>query len=265
MEQATNGKTYIQEIEAALEVDEYRLGEVFREKQKDPKKQAKVIAKDMGLGTSGTVYTNLRAIELLTEGYVRKNIKPISANQMAGMLKGFAKRHRDLLSEKTQDRLAGMADELDKLARDEEAITQENDEIERDSKAERENVPGVYVYTYPHYMRHPIREADEVELNPRTYLKVGVSKTGMDDRVKNQAKTYMPEPPLILRRYRVPDGDLNAAEKRLHNHLQTAGHGRLWTRGANMGKEWFLTQLDFLDSTSDLMGLELYQAYDVDF
>ena len=105
----------------------------------------------------------------------------------------------------------------------------------------------------------PILDADAAETDPRTFLKVGRSEN-MLGRIEGQTRTYMPEPPLILRMYAVPKDELREAEGRLHNHLRAAGHGRLHKKGA--GKEWFLTQLAFLDSTSDLMGLTPYWMHE---
>ena len=132
--------------------------------------------------------------------------------------------------------------------------------LEREAEQEDDKsvVPGIYVYTFPHYMRFPILEAAGAETNPRTFLKVGRSKN-MNGRITGQVRTYMPEPPLVLRMYEVPEDDLVDVEGRIHEHLKAAGHGRLHTK--NTGREWFLTQLQFLDSTTDLMGLELYRAH----
>ena len=260
MEQADNGRTYIEEIEAALKIDGQRLGDVFKARQADPDKDAMTIAEELGLGTTGTVYAALRGIETLVECRVRRPIGPTSAAAIARMLRGFARRYSDILSGKTQERLRGLAAEHDRIARDEAEIDIENEQIEREvESAKQEAVSGIYVYSYGHYLRFPILEARDAEINPRTFLKVGRSKD-MIARIKKQDKTNMPEPPLILRMYTVPEDDLIETERRLHDHLKAAGHGRLWKKGT--GKEWFLTQLEFLDSTSDLLGLELYRAHD---
>lgn len=259
--QPSNSRTYSEEIAAALRSDDLRLGEVFRAREEDGNKSAADMAKDFGLGTEGVIYTNLRAIDTLEEGRVRPNIKSTSAAQMASMIRGFCKRHATELSEATVERLTDLAVEHERIAGDEEAITQENEEIEREVESDlAKGVPGIYVYTYAHYMRYPILERAGAEPSGRTYLKIGMSDTDMNDRIQGQNRTNVPEPPLVLRMYTVPEGNIKEVESKLHDHIKSAGHGRMPTKGT--GKEWFLTQLQFIDSTSELLGLELYRAHE---
>ena len=132
MEQAGNDRTYIQEIEAALADDDRRLGDVFQARQEDPDKEAKTIATELGLSTPGTVYANLRAMETMRENRVRSPIKPTSAKQAESLIRGFAKRHSSILSVRTRERLHDLVLELQRIIVDENAINQENEELERE-------------------------------------------------------------------------------------------------------------------------------------
>ena len=106
-------------------------------------------------------------------------------------------------------------------------------------------------------MKHPVLDVDDDdESNPRTYLKVGMSRVDAEGRIKQQATTALPDPILVLKRYVFPDSetaDYRKVEHRMHRHLNAADHSQNRRRGA--GKEWFLTHLAFVDSTADLLGL----------
>ncbi len=108
----------------------------------------------------------------------------------------------------------------------------------------KRRIAGIYVYTYPHYYRHPVVKKGETE---RTYLKIGMSEKDAFKRVMQQ-KTGMPERPMFLQIWKVEnDGDLREIEKKIHDHLRTIGHGRP-TR-----KEWFLTNEQSVESTANLL------------
>ena len=173
------------------------------------------------------------------------------------MLRSFVKRHANNLSLDTRQRLDDLATEHDQIAVDGEAIVRENEGLEQRSGAEvPSGLAGIYVYTFPHYLRYPVVPSDEDDTNSRTYLKIGSSTTDMAARVKGQNTTALPERPIILRMYTCPDGEkIETVERRIHNHLSAADHNPNRSPGA--GKEWFLTHLRFVDSTADLLGLKL--------
>ena len=261
MQEAPNPEqSYRDEIEAALSADNQRIGDVFRSRGDDTNKSAQNIADELGIGTVGSIYSVLNSIETLLQCR-RLSGGPTYASQRASMLRSFSKRHAQVLSDTTRQRLLDLASEHDMAARDAEAIAEENAEIEREVEAGTQGAePGIYVYTYPHYMRFPVVSGDDDDTNPRTYLKVGMSETDMAQRIKAQITTAMPEPPLILRMYSVSGGDIGEIEARLHEHLNAADHNRLHVRGA--GREWFLTHLRFIDSTASLLGLRIIRAHD---
>ena len=243
------------EIENALMGDALRLGDVFRARDTDGNYDVHRIADDLGLGTAGPVYSNMGMIQTLLECR-RLTDGPIRARRRARMLRSFAKRHANALSLDTRQRLDELATEHDRIAVDEEAIVRENEGLEQRSGSEAPSgLAGIYVYTFPHYIKYPVVPTDEDDTNPRTYLKVGSSGTDMVARVKQQKTTAIPEPPVILRMYTCPDGEIEKTERKIHNHLAAADHNPNRSTGA--GKEWFLTHLRFVDSTAELLGLKL--------
>ena len=251
--------SYRLEVESALAVDSQRLGDVYRARNEVGDKDAQRIADDLGMGTVGPVYSYMGSIQTLLECR-RLTDGPILASQRASMLRSFAKRHVNNLSSETCQRLDDLATEHDRIAVDEEAIVRENEGLERSAGSEvPSGLAGIYVYTFPHYLRYPVVPSDEDDTNPRTYLKIGSSGADMAVRVRQQNTTATPEPPVILRMYTCPDGGIESIERRIHNHLSAADHNPNRSPGA--GKEWFLTHLRFVDSTADLLGLKLEHSH----
>lgn len=106
--------------------------------------------------------------------------------------------------------------------------------------------PGVYVYTYPQYMRSDIISADG-----RTLYKVGASAAGVGARLERQRrKTEVHEDPIVVRVFAStsPFED----EKRFHSILSAAGHSHSSSSG---GVEWFNTSLDLIDAIADALAL----------
>ena len=250
---------YRQEIENALTVDTQRLGDVYRAMVEIGDNDAQRIAERLGIGTVGPVHSNLGSIRTLRE--CKRLTEGLTfARARASMIRSFAKRHADVLSLETRQRLDDLAADHDRIAVDEEAIVRENESLEQRSGSEVPNgLAGVYVFTYPHYLRYPVVPTDEDDTNPRTYLKIGCSVTDMAARVRQQNRTAVPEPPIILRMFTCPDGKIENVERRIHNHLSAADHNPNRSTGA--GKEWFLTHLRFVDSTADLLGLKLAYSH----
>jgi hypothetical protein len=109
-------------------------------------------------------------------------------------------------------------------------------------------ISGVYVFTLPHYLRYPV----DTETG-NTYLKVGHSQSGVVNRFIEQTRTTaLPEDPILLRVY--PTENAEEMETEFHRLLVAGGHLR--TTGASAGREWFLTNLDYLDEIAGRLGLE---------
>lgn len=249
------GQDDIEEVKNALGTDSTRLGEVWDRPERTPQE----IAEELGVLTSGFVYSYRRIIASLVNGEVPA--KPTSAKQVASALRGFSKRHEEGLSEHAIKRLHGLAERCDRVANDRLAIAQEDSvDQKRTEEIERHGTPGIYVYTYPHYWRHPVlatetHDSTGAEGRVRTCFKVGVSGRDVAERIESQMRgTAVPEEPILFRIYSAASTlDDNLPERRFHKHLRAADHGRNVSRAH--GREWFLTHLDFLDDTADILGL----------
>lgn len=116
--------------------------------------------------------------------------------------------------------------------------------------AEAQRCPGVYVYSLPIYLAHPV-ETD----TKRTLLKVGHSAVDVFNRVATQSRTTaLPEDPILLRIY--PCDRSARAEAQFHDSLNRAGHLRPGITNY-AGREWFLTTVGFLDDVAIELGLEI--------
>ncbi len=148
---------------------------------------------------------------------------------------------------------------LDELALDANAALREEAEIEArsaelESDAERKlrNTSGVYVYTYPHYWKHPYVPGTE-----RRLLKVGKTDGAAFTRIRAQARQAgAPEEPLLLRVYVAPES--GPSERSFHRLLDAAEHSR--NEGTTAGREWFSTTLEFCDEIAAALRLEVLAA-----
>jgi hypothetical protein len=138
-------------------------------------------------------------------------------------------------------------------ADDQQAQTEEvEDAVEATKAAESGGPPGIYVYTLPHYLRHPY-DPD----TGRTLLKVGHSGVDAHYRASFQGRlTALPEDPILLRIY--PVDESAQAERGFHTWLRDADHSSSRTRRG--GSEWYVTSTKFLDRIARSKGLEVVEV-----
>ena len=256
--------TYREEVERALDEDEKQLGKVWRLSREGLNPNE--IAEKSGYSKA---YVNhcTRMIKALVDSTL-PNTTTLMARRYGPILRDFVKRHQEeYLSDPTVVEIEKRADEWAEASarRANDPIRREEEERKfehQTSTAEQEEVPGIYVYALPHYLRYPVETSENDETDDRTYLKVGMSERDAIKRFRQQrGSTALPEPPLLLRIYICSNGmDIAEVERKIHRHLAHADHIRNSERGA--GTEWFLTHLKFLDSTAELLDLKTHFAID---
>ena len=142
-------------------------------------------------------------------------------------------------------------------------IAEENEDLriqQRTQSAERQAVTGIYVYTLPHYRKHPVEPALDESLAHRTLMKVGMSDSDVIRRFRHQERnTSLPEDPELLRIY-TGTTEMLPLEQRMHRLLRAADHRQ--NTGRASGTEWFLTSLKFLDAIAADMGLTTFLSID---
>ncbi|MEJ5946541.1 GIY-YIG nuclease family protein [Pseudokineococcus basanitobsidens] len=150
--------------------------------------------------------------------------------------------------ESVLDDLRGRADNEDAVAAEDVEPKAASEELSKTLAA----ASGVYVYTYPHYWRHPYSTGSE-----RRLLKVGRTGSKAWNRVLSQARrTGMPEDPVLLRVYETDDPA--TVEHHFHVLLDAAEHQR--SQGVAVGTEWFVTTIDFCDAVAEVLGLPTLKA-----
>ena len=248
-----DNEQYLNEVREALENDPNRIGDVWRLTNKG--KSATEIAEELRLETSQYVERNqtyIRAIE--------KGVLPTSAwiaGKCRDTLRSFLKRHRENFSAETIRILEKRVTKCDRRTNNRQVVQKSAESKKETSQAEealeKSDIAGIYVYTYPKYYNNPdVEKMDDTDA--RIKLKIGMSEKDAFKRVMQQ-KTGMPERPMILQIWKVEnDSDLREVEKKIHEHLRKAGHVDHYSEG----REWFLTNEQFVASTANLIGLELY-------
>lgn len=205
-------------------------------------------------GAVANILSNIRAIQ---DGEVPA--APSLARLSRSSASSFLKQHRTVLSQEAVDQLESVIVASEAVATDRGAQDREEEVLQRKGTELEDTLAvqgGVYVFTYPHYWRHPT-----VEGTKRTLLKIGMTTKDAGERVKVQARQAgLPEDPLLLRVYQSQTLEPAAAEKRFHRLLRAADHSR---EDANAGgKEWFETSIEFLDTIADTLDMEILEAND---
>lgn len=240
--------SFLNEVRNALTNDNRRLGDVWR--LTDEGKTAEEIAESLGVSSSGFVSTYRTYIRAIEQGVLPNS--PTLAKQTSGALKSFVKRHD--FSLEVRRVLEYRAGQCETRATNVQAIDEEVEEVEKQATdIAKMLVPGIYVYTYPHYLHHPVIEQNE-DCDARTYFKVGMSTRDAFKRAVKQS-TGMPEPVMILQVWVTESNDdLKEIEGKIQEHLRTIGH----RNGRNKRREWFVTNEESVASIASLIGLKCH-------
>lgn len=241
------------EIVSFLERDNSRIGQVYRLLEKGL--SAQEIAVELDVASSGFVWGAARQIRALLEGDLPT--APTVARRVARKLRSVQKSGE--WSPEASNYLEHQTRELERRITDDSARAAEVKRAKSETeKAEARNEVGVYVYSLPHYLLHPYEPE-----SGRTLMKVGRSDSDVIQRFKNQTRiTALPEEPVLLRIYRVSNGETAEAEKTFHRLLEAADHYRSVARSA--GREWFVTSTRFLDELARALRFDTVVVNEVD-
>ena len=177
-----------------------------------------------GAANAGAAWQLLVAIKLIRGDGKEVPTAPSVALGTLRRLRSFLKQHKGLVRMADLERLEGLQAELETITDNRDAQTQEDEQLAEAGKKLLNDVGdlvgGVYVYTLPHFLRHPT-----VADSSRTYFKVGMATGEIRKRVF-QRITGFPEEPLVLRVYQSSTITPSELEKRFHRHLRAAEHVR---------------------------------------
>ena len=246
-----------QEVRDALQSDETRMGDVYRALALG--KTPAEIAANLGTQTSNFVNKYQRFARAIETGDLPS--APTMIRECATAMRGFLNRHYAQLSPGTIKVLESRIVALDNIRID--PVAEEHEDLrirQRTQSAERLAVSGIYVYTLPHYRKHPVEPAMDESLAHRTLMKVGMSDSDVIRRFRHQERnTSLPEDPELLRIY-TGTTEMLPVEQRMHRLLRAADHRQ--NSGRASGTEWFLTSLKFLDAIATDMGLVTFLSID---
>ena len=235
-----------QELRLMLEEDDSRLGDVYRLLSDGLSPQE--IAAELGVSTHNFVSNYSSILNAVLDGKFPTG--PSLLAQVASKIRSILK--NDDLSDDTQDYLQRQLAVIAGLIDDPELARASMEQAQaRTQEAESSGTVGVYVYVLPHYLRHPT----DVD-SGRTLFKVGHSNSDVIRRFRDQKRTTaLPEEPILMRIYETGSKDSHAMEQKFHKAITSAGHHRSTSQTA--GREWFETDLEFLDQLASLADLNI--------
>jgi T5orf172 domain len=246
------GSSVEENLRAALESNSGNLGRTYLLLQEGVSSNLDLV--NAGAAANSGAASNTRAIiASILSGACPSS--PSIAAQVGRAIGGLLRTYGEF-SPETKDYLLSLRATLDEHAESSEAVQREDTEIGAASELlERtfESLDGVYVYTFPTYFR-TVQKSD-----PERFLyKIGKTDNSSEGRIKEQQRaTNMPEDPWMLRVYRSSAISPIEIESRFHSMLVAAGHGR--ALGKRAGREWFFTNLDFLDEIAEILNLEIHR------
>ncbi|MTA28974.1 MAG: hypothetical protein F2562_08990, partial [Actinobacteria bacterium] len=165
------------------------------------------------------------------------------------------------LSEAAREYLEGLRDELELIATDGKAIEEEDKDLERASKElekKLDALPGVYVYTLPSF-RRAVQKTDP----ERFWFKIGKTDRVAGVRISEQMRaTGLPEDPWLAKVYSHATKSPKELETAFHLLLEAAGHSR--AAGRHSGRDWYATNLDFLDAIATALGCDIASSEPLD-
>lgn len=246
----------LDEIRELISTNEGRLGEVYRltERGLTPEQ----IATELNVATVGFVYAYRYYTQAALIG------KPTTGSalrrQTVSALNSLLRRGRGVLSPEALAVLQANKAAVEAAGADVDPTAEAKADIEDKYAAVNtlnalNRVAGIYAFSYGWYLESPV-DAER----GNTLIKVGLA-ADVAERIRSYAsgvRTHMPEPLVLIRVYPTDDRNLAETEKTFHELLDTAGHAnprRSGTSKREVGKEWFLTNEDFLDSIAKALKL----------
>ena len=238
------------ELGEALRSNDGQLGRVFVLLE-EGKTTDRELVEGGAAANEGAAGNLRRVIKTILERNPPK--APSRALKARSSIGGLLRDNPDL-SATSREYLERLRDELEVIATDSKAIEEEDKDLERASielEKSLEKLPGVYVFTLPSFYR-TVQKTDP----DRYWMKVGKTDRAAGVRIGEQMRaTGLPEDPWIARVYRHPVLDPKELESQFHRLLTAAGHTR--AAGKHSGREWYATNLEFLDAIGSALGCEI--------
>jgi hypothetical protein len=247
-----------EDLDQLLRQNDGQLGLVYELWRKGVRKNKDFVERGAA-ANSGAAGNSRATIEAIMEGVIPTG--PTVAVIARSAVNGLIRRNTQI-SSPTKHYLEALLIRLSERADDQELRDVEEKDFAEDSERIQREMgrrSGVYVYTFPLYLR------DLRMTNPdRSLFKIGKSDGAVLRRVLSQS-TGMPEAPLLLRVYLHKTLPPIEVEKKFRKALLAAGHESVRTLDKKLAnksgaREWFATSLEFLDQIGELLGCEKLSA-----
>lgn len=231
------------ELDAAFLNDETRLGEVYACRKRGLSDSE--IQVELDLATVGTIGHQDRSVRAIEKGWDPPGLGPATKakNDLRRLLQKFN------FSEKVRSHLAVRLEELEGHVSKIEAerLGDEVNQLEHENLQRNEVVAGVYVWTINAYLSLS-DDRDQV------WFRIGQSEDVLQRMRQHKQDVKLPEPLLLCRVYSHSGHHPSVLEGKFHRICQTAQHTR--ARVAGRDREWFRTNLDFLDEFATNIGCQ---------
>lgn len=241
------------ELASALRNNDGQLGKVFLLLEAGKATNRELV--EGGAAANQGAAANLRVtVRVVLEGVLPKgpSVAAQSRRSIGGLL-----RDNSNLSGTARNYLESLRDQLEGVATDVVALEAEDKDLGRASlelEKSLQQLPGVYVYTLPSFHR-TVQKTDP----ERFWFKIGKTDRVAGIRIGEQMRaTGLPEDPWIARVYRHSGMSPKELETAYHRLLEAAGHSR--AVGKHAGRDWFATNLEFLDALAGALGCEIAAA-----
>lgn len=238
------------ELGEALRSNDGQLGRVFVLLE-EGKTTDRELVEGGAAANEGAAGNLRRVIKTILERNPPK--APSRALKARSSIGGLLRDNPDL-SATSREYLERLRDELEVIASDSKAIEEEDKDLERASKELEQSLdqmPGVYVYTLPSFYR-TVQKTDP----ERFWFKVGKTDRVAGVRISEQMRaTGLPEDPWIARVYRHIAKTPKDLETEFHRLLGAAGHSR--ANSKHSGRDWYATNLEFLDAIAVTLGCDV--------
>lgn len=245
------------ELEQLILADGLQVGQTFRLMKSGIDSPKEIVSHGVGANT-GVVGTNKVIIKSILENHIPNS----------SYISRYAYRAINRLRENTPESspeleiyLDQLQTKLDQRAKSSEAAIQdaviavESTQFLSKRLDELKNQSGVYVYSFPTYLKHGTDGNAELKL-----LKIGRTENDVWQRLISQNRqTSMPEDPVLLRIYYSDSLSTEEIEANFHMTLDAFGHSRSAATSTKAGREWFATTLEALDAVASLMNLKIEQ------
>jgi hypothetical protein len=239
-----------EELAGALRNNEGQLGKVFSLLEEGKLSNRELV--EGGAAANQGAAANLRVtVRAVLDGVLPKgpSVAAQSRRAIGGML-----RDNSNLSTTAREYLEQLRVDLEAITTDSKALEEEDKDLERASKEleqSLEQMPGVYVYTLPSFYR-TVQKTDP----ERFWFKVGKTDRVAGVRIGEQMRaTGLPEDPWIARVYRHIAKTPKDLESEFHRLLMSAGHSR--ANSKHSGRDWYATNLEFLDAIAATLGCDV--------